>query len=207
MTKARNLLRQWGNRRHLHHTDFSIIANNCWAGFAYQEFGLPYNTPTIGMGFVDRDFIKFLENFDHYLSLTPEFIDPATARDYELRKKLRGHEIDYPVAILDDITIWFTHYKSKEEALTKWERRKKRINHDRLLVKWSQRYGNDPELMRRFLALPFRNKIAFVEPAAAYDDPHVVVVPELERLNREGGDETDYTLRRIDLLTLLNSLE
>lgn len=207
LTKARNLLRQWRKRRRLRHTDFSIIANNCWAGFAYQEYGLPYNTPTIGLFITDIDYIKFLERLDYYLSLPLEFVTPRAVPGYSASRKLYDKEIIYPIGRLDDIYIWFMHYASPEEARTKWERRKKRINHGRLLVKWSQRYGNDPELMHRFLALPFKNKIAFVEPAAAIDDPRVIVVPELERLNREGGDETDYTLRQIDILSLLNSIE
>lgn len=208
ITKARNLYEQWKMRRKLRCTDFSIISNNCWAGTAvYQPFGLKYNTPTVGLGFVDDDYIKFLEKFDYYLSLTPQFIDPQKAKNYELRKRLRGHEIDYPVAMLDDITIWFTHYQSASEALEKWERRKSRINRERILVKWSQRYGNDPGLLRRFLALPFKNKIAFVASAAECNNSQVIVVPELENLNIVGGDETESTLKKINITKILNSIE
>lgn len=199
-------MRQWQERRKLKVKDFSIISNNCWAGFAYQQFGLPYNTPTIGMGFVDDDYIKFLENFDYYISLTPVFINPKDAKDYPLRKKLHGKEIEYPVAKLDDITIWFTHYKTECEALQKWERRKERINREHLLIKWSQRYNQNPELLHRFLNLPFKNKIAFVEPTSPIEDPRVIKIPELTELNIKGGDETEYTLRRIDIYNLLNSL-
>ena len=55
-------------RRKLQYIDFSIISNNCWAGFVYSKFGLEYTTPTIGMGIVDDDYIKFLENMDYYSS-------------------------------------------------------------------------------------------------------------------------------------------
>lgn len=85
-------------RRKLQYIDFSIISNNCWAGFVYSKFGLEYTTPTIGMGIVDDDYIKFLENMDYYLNLTPQFIDPKSAKDYEIRRRLYGREIDYPVA-------------------------------------------------------------------------------------------------------------
>lgn len=207
ITKLKTAVSQWRERRKLKYTDFTIISNNCWAGFAYQQFGLPYNTPTIGMGFVDDDYLNFLEKFDYYISLTPEFINPQDAKDYNLRKRLRGGEIDYPVAKLGDITLWFTHYRTEEEALQKWERRKKRINRNRLLIKWSQRYNQDPELLRRFLNLPFKNKIAFVEPGSPIVDSRVIKVPELIELNAKGGDETDYTLRRIDVYKLLNSLK
>lgn len=206
--KLKNLYSQWRERRKLKSTDFTIISNNCWGGFIYQQFGLEYTTPTIGMGFIDDDYIKFLERLDYYLSLTPIFIDPKDAPDYDLRKKLRGgSEIDYPVAKLDNITLWFTHYHSKEEALVKWERRKQRINHKKLLIKWSQRYNQSPELLERFLSLPYTNKIAFVEPTSSIIHPQVIKVPELVELNRSGGDETEYTLKQIDKYKLLNSIK
>lgn len=204
--KLRTKYNQWQERRKLKYTDFSIISNNCWAGFAYQQFGLTYSTPTIGLGFVDNDYIKFLERLEYYLSLTPIFIDPKDAPDYDLRKKLRGSEIDYPVAKLDDIIIWFTHYHSSEEALEKWERRKKRINYNRLLIKWSQRYNQDPKLLYRFLDLPYKNKIAFVETSSPVNHPQVIRIPELAELNIKGGDETKYTLKQIDIYTILNSI-
>lgn len=208
ITKLKNNYIRRRRRSKLKYKDFTIISNNCWAGTAvYQPFGLKYNTPTVGMGFVDDDYIKFLERLDYYLSLTPEFISPETAKDYELRRKLRGGEIDYPVARLDDITLWFTHYHSMEEALDKWEKRKKRINRNRLLIKWSQRYNQDPKLLQRFLALPYKNKIVFVEPASRVDNNQVIVVPELTELNVKGGDETEYTLQRIDVYALLNSID
>lgn len=194
-------------RRKLQYIDFSIISNNCWAGFVYSKFGLEYTTLTIGMGIVDDDYIKFLENMDYYLNLTPQFIDPKSAKDYEIRRRLYGREIDYPVARLDDIVLWFTHYSSPKEALSKWERRKKRINKNRMLVKWSQRYNQSPALLERFLCLPFKNKIAFVEPSCPINDPRVIKIPELEELNVKGGDETESTLRLIDIYHLLNSLQ
>lgn len=200
-------MRQWLKRRKLHYKDFTIISNNCWAGTAvYQPFGLLYNTPTVGMGFVDDDYMKFLENFDYYISLKPEFINPKESKDYEFRRSAYGREIDYPVARLDDITLWFSHYKTVDEAMTKWERRKQRINRNRILVKWSQRRNQDPELLRRFLKLPFKNKIAFTVPASPIDDPRVVKVPELVEVIKNGGDETVSTLRHIDIYKLLNSI-
>lgn len=198
---------QWRERRRLSRTDFSIIANNCWGGFVYQRFGLPYTTPTVGMGMVDEDYFRFLGNLDYYISLTPQFIDPRESEHYEFRKRIYGREIDYPVARLDDITLWFTHYKSEKEALAKWERRKRKLNRDRLLVKWSQRFTHDPARLEQFLALPYKNKIAFVEPGFAIDHPDVVAVPELEYLNREGGDETEFTFSRINLYSLLDSMK
>ncbi len=53
----------WSRRRRLKHTDFSIISNNCWAGTAvYQPFGLKYNTPTVGLFFMDEDYICFFSS-------------------------------------------------------------------------------------------------------------------------------------------------
>lgn len=62
-------------------------------------------------------------------------------------------------------------------------------------------------LLERFLCLPFKNKIAFVEPSCPINDPRVIKIPELEELNVKGGDETESTLRLIDIYHLLNSLQ
>lgn len=208
--KVKTKYNQFVKRQKLKHKDVSIISNNCWAGSAfYQPYGLPYNTPTIGLGFLDADYMKFIQNLEYYLSITPEFVDPQTASGYSVRRKLYGREIDYPVARLDDIFIWFTHYKSQEEAFEKWERRKKRVNLNRILIKWSMRYNcpEDTQNLQRFLNLPYKYKIAFVPSSCTITSPDIVIVPELDTLNIVGGDETEATLRLINLTKMFNSLK
>lgn len=46
-----------------------------------------------------------------------------------------------------------------------------------------------------------------MEPSCPINDPRVIKIPELEELNVKGGDETESTLRLIDIYHLLNSLQ
>ncbi len=56
-------------QKKIKYKDFSIISNNCWAGFVYQSYNLPYNTPTIGMFIVSDDYIKLIGNLQHYMEI------------------------------------------------------------------------------------------------------------------------------------------
>ena len=47
-------------RIRLKNREFSILANNCWGGAVYDKYGLQYRTPTIGLWFAPKDFLKFL---------------------------------------------------------------------------------------------------------------------------------------------------
>lgn len=207
--KIRNKYNQWCERRKLKFTDFSIISNNCWAATAvYQPFGLKYNTPTVGLFFMDEDYILFLENLDSYLSSELKFIDVQESKYYD---KITSHgtkPVAYPIARLGgDIEIHFMHYHNAEEAAAKWHRRAARLNRQRLIIKMSLRdSGYDVnEMLKRFKALKFKNKICFTPDS---DDPDngIIHVPELAQLNLIGGDETEYTLRKINVYKLLNLL-
>ena len=55
-------------RRRLKNKNFTIICDNCWAGKVYQELGLPYQTPFVGLFVFSPDYIKMLKNLKHYLS-------------------------------------------------------------------------------------------------------------------------------------------
>ena len=52
-------------RKYLRNTDFSIICNNCWAGYVYRRFGLPYLTPTVGLYFFPEDFLKLCSDVNN----------------------------------------------------------------------------------------------------------------------------------------------
>lgn len=209
--KMRNARTKWDNkcttsarRKQLRNTDFTIISNNCWGGLVYQYFGLRYTSPTIGLFIMDDDYIKFLERLDYYLSLTLQFIPIDQSRYREKLISESTAKASYPIARLDDIEIHFLHYHSEEEARTKWEYRKKRINKDRLLVKMSQRSANDRSILDRFAALSYKNKICFTE--FEHVGPEFVYIPELKHLNIQGGDETPYVIEKVDLVEMVNEI-
>lgn len=107
----------------------TILSRNCWAGMCYHRLGLEFLSPTINMFFSGHDFNKFVANLDYYLSLPVELVE------------MRYQEIlkwDYPICRLgegdESIQLYFNHYNSFDYAKECWEKRKKRINYDKMLV-------------------------------------------------------------------------
>lgn len=210
--KLRNARTKWNNsrttaarRKQLRSTDFTIISNNCWGGLVYQYFGLPYTSPTVGLFIMDDDYIKFLERLDYYLSQPLQFITMEQSRYCEKLASESTAKAYYPIARLDDIEIHFLHYHSEEEARTKWEYRKKRMDKDRLLVKMSQRSANNRTILDRFAKLPYKNKICFTE--FEHVGPEFFYIPELKHLNIQGGDETPYVIGKVDLIEMINKMK
>lgn len=148
-------------RKKLKIFDFTIISNNCWGGTIYESYKLKKMSPTIGLFFMAEDYIKFLRNIHHYLNSELYFIEPEQSKyKEELSSDSRwGY---YPIGMLDDIELFFLHYHSRDEALQKWNRRCKRINWNKLLVKFNDQNGCTNKLIQDFINLPYKNKICFV---------------------------------------------
>lgn len=144
-------------RKKLRTTAFGIIANNCWGGEIYKYFDLPFNTPFIGLFLYPDCFLTLLENWKH--------ID---IQEITLGHSSKYHEapLSYPVGLLaKGIEIHFLHYKTVEEAESKWKRRAARLiqisNPDHLFVRFCDRDGATDSHFKRFAALPFSHKISF----------------------------------------------
>lgn len=133
------------NRKRLTNKDFSILCNNCVGGVILHELGERFNSPTVNLFFNTEDYIKFLENLDYYLQQSLVEIQSD-----------RG----YPVAKLDDITIYFMHYSTFDEAKRIWEKRTSRINQNNLYVILVQQNGCTEDLLKRFDNLPYEHKVA-----------------------------------------------
>ncbi|WP_287622101.1 DUF1919 domain-containing protein [Parabacteroides sp.] len=139
---------------------FTIISNNCWGGHVYRYFQLSYDSPTIGLYFFAEDYVKFVYDLRKYLEAEIRFV---TYRESRYKKELeRKGQTHCPIGVIDDIEIVFLHYKTPEEALEKWTRRKKRIHWDQLVFKMSEQNLCTAELLRKFDALPARRKLVFI---------------------------------------------
>lgn len=143
-------------KRSIKNKDFSIISNNCWAGRVYQYLDMPYLSPTAGLYFFAPDYIKFISDLRRYLDTPLRFITPEESKYYEEIKK--RNQTDKPIGILDDVEIVFLHYKTKEEAEEKWNRRKARVNYDNIILKFSRMNLCTEKEIEQFDSLPFRNK-------------------------------------------------
>ena len=72
------------------------------------------------------------------------------------------HQENVPIGLIDDVEVVFLHYKTFEEAVEKWNRRKSRINWDNLYIKMSFQNECKDEYVYEFDRLPYRNKLFFV---------------------------------------------
>ena len=135
-------------RKRLSNKDFSVIASNCNGCCILHDLGMRFNSPFVNLWMNPKDFIKLLKNTQHYMSCELSFT--------------KEEGISYPVGLLDDLRIYFEHYKSEQEAKAKWEERAKRINWENLFVMFSDRDGCTESDLKEFDQLPYPNKVVFV---------------------------------------------
>lgn len=174
----------------LKNNDFSIISSNCIGMFMYKDMGLKYLSPTINLSIRMNDFVKMAENLRWYME---QKVTRAETKE------------DYPVGYLGDVKIHFIHYTTFEEAVWKWEERKKRINWDNLFIAGAERDGCTYGTIRRFQQLPYKNKVIFTHvrypefPSAYYirgfeEEKEVGVITFFKEqfLKRRYLDDFDY---------------
>ena len=101
----------------------TILCSNCIGGMIYNNLGLKFMSPTINLWCDAEDLAKIAQRPEYYLSLDIEFVhdDPE-------------YKYDYPVGKLDDVYIYFTHYKTEEESAKKWYERRTRFNPDNVYI-------------------------------------------------------------------------
>ena len=129
----------------------SILCCNCTGGILSHDLGLQFRSPTVNLFMRAEDFIRFCENLKDYLAID-EFVE---CKDPEIIGART-----YPIAYLGDLTVFFVHYHSVEEAQKKWNERKKRINWDNIVIFNTDREGMTDILKDRFEALPYK-KVMF----------------------------------------------
>jgi uncharacterized protein (DUF1919 family) len=191
--------------KNLHNKSFSIFANNCAAGFIYQDSGLPYLTPTIGLFFYSPCYIKILQNF-HWINQPIRFVSKSK---YEKANLLRETNNDfYPIGIIgDNAEIHFLHYKSDQEAQEKWTRRLAKLNYDNLLIMYSVRDLATDEHVEEFCKLPFKNKLCIT--SKAYPELKEVMQLKMYRKKIElpaANHARINILRKINITEILNKI-
>ena len=169
------------NNKMLKNKDFTIISNNCWGGIIYRDFNLQYNSPTVGLFFMAKDYIKFIYDLENYMKGNLEFI---SLEDSKYRNYLKKLNYNSPIGKLKDIEIMFLHYNTEEEAEEKWNRRKQRINWNNIIYKFSDQNMCTFEELEMFSKFDAKNKICFTTrkynnidsiPIAKYKDSEVVL--------------------------------
>lgn len=150
------------NRKSLKNYDFSIIASNCTGGFLSHWLGLEFKTPFVNLFLDNNDFLTAMENFD-------EFIEGQII-------ELKNNPHSYPIGVgVHGEKIHFSHYPDFKTAIEFWEKRKPRLDRERMIIMLSnlgcgiesaektkkEIYNEELKVINRFNLLPFKNKIVF----------------------------------------------
>ena len=163
-----------------------IITNNCYGLKYYSLRKIEYNTCFIGLFIFAPCYIKLLENFNNIMNL------PLT----KCVKSKYINNPSYPVGMLDnDIEIHFMHYSSFKEAYDKWNRRKQRmLDIEECTIKMDDRDGYTEEIGRKFINLPYSNKLLFL-PIKNFFPSKYVIKTHYKNMCPNGKKlEEDYTL-------------
>ena len=155
-------------RTRLKVSDFSILCSNCIGGVIYHRLGKEYKSPTINLWMSQCDFLKFVCNLKEYLHYNLVFIES---------------EYTYPVALLGDVTIYFNHYKTEEDARKCWDKRKKRIDYEKLYIIMYDRDGISEEDIRQLESVTCKNKIVLSDD----EHPNLEYVKKLVPSGKEDG--------------------
>ena len=189
-------------RTKLLNDNFSIISNNCWGGVIYQKLNLPYLSPTVGTYFYAEDYIKFLSNLEYYLSITPKIIPINQSKYSKELSELKVYKY-FPIGVIDDIEIIFLHYRSDQEAISKWERRKKRINMENLIIKFNDQNQCTYEHLKKFESLEYDNKICFT--AKEYYGCENLIVVKQKKSDFIKSD-ISFFKKPIDIIKYINNI-
>ena len=159
-------------------TPFAIVSNNCWGAHVYQQLGLPYSTPFVGLFLRPACYTTLLGDFDRIVRGELKFVDESRYPDINAK---RAAGTKHPIAILADaVEVNFLHEKTEAEARDKWQRRVARMPADpsRRFYKFCDFDRPSDDALRAFDALPLPHKVMFV--AKPLDVTSAIFVPSSE---------------------------
>lgn len=193
-------------KKNINKRKFTIISNNCWGGEVYESYNLIKQSPTVGLFIMAADYIKFISNIKYYLNKKLVFIDPFESKYLSEVKNSKGYG-SYPVAKLGDIEIFFMHYSSQQQVISKWNRRIKRINWDHILYKFNDQNGCTQKDIEDFENLPLEHKICFTvrNDFACYPDVVKIKAPKNHKFIR-ASYEPFGSNKAININKLINEL-
>lgn len=165
------------NRGLLKNKDFTILSNNCVGSLISHDLNQKFLTPTVNLFMGTEDFMKFISNLDYYLELKV------------VEKKLNNE--NYPVGLLGDISIHFMHYKNIDDAIKKWDIRKKRINKENLFILMVDNDDCSYETIEKFKELSFESKIFLTNKLINKNENFIKHIKGFEKYNYL-GDLTMY---------------
>lgn len=152
-------------RKILNLSNVTLLSQNCIGGVMYHDCNVEFLSPTINLYMEPSDFISFVNNMELFLCTKPTMT--------------MGE--NYPVGCLEDqLKINFMHYKTEEEALTKWETRKERIVKDRIFVICIERDGFKDEHYKAFKKIKYP-KALFTIRKELKNDPECIYIAKFRK--------------------------
>ena len=147
-------------RKRVRCLDFTIISSNCWGSRIYDELGLPYSTPFVGLFLYAPCYLRLLGRLDYYLGQNLVFKKMSRYSAANERREATSNY--YPIGVLGgDVEIQFLHYETESEALDRWRRRLGRMHRTNLFVAFTDRDLCDESHLVEFDQLGYSQKVVF----------------------------------------------
>jgi len=193
------------NHLFIKHDDFTIISNNCWGTFIYKKYGLPYFSPFVNLVIFAPDYIELLENLSINTLEDISFIKYQDSKYKDELMRLGIEKDSYPIGLLNGkYELHFLHYPSEKDAKQKWLRRIKRMNFDKVIVKFSDGDLFEENMMKRFDNLQFKNKIAFVSKKFP-SSPSAIILQKFKGKDRV-HDEWKNSDKEFNVTSFINNM-
>lgn len=186
----------------------TILSNDCWGGMVYNALGLPFCSPLINTYCEAESYFKLIQ-------------DPFFYFEQPLRMKGEGipRENVFPLGWIGEgdrrIEIQFMHEPSFQVAEEKWNKRRERVNEDRVFVK-AAIDGREPrreEYLSVFEQLPHNKMCLYSRETNVKDvvymkrfewDWYNKSLNTLYAWNKFAGWFQVHALKVVDVLKLLN---
>lgn len=189
------------NNKKIKNKDITIISNNCWGGIFYRNNNLEYLSPTLGLFFMAEEYIKFIYNIRYYIEQDITFINIEQSKYKNYLKKLNYNS---PIGKIDDLEIMFLHYKNEDEAKEKWNRRKERINWNKIIYKFSDQNMCTYKHLQQFNEFNAKNKICFT--TRKYENLDTIQIKEFEKYENVVDDIKKYK-KYFDIYKFINNIK
>ncbi len=150
------------NRRRLKNRSASVLSQNCVGCVISHDLGCRFNSPTVNLYLSCEDFLTLVEELDSFEGKEIAFLET---------------DDPFPVGVISagqkSITVYFVHYRTREEAREKWHTRFQRIDRENIRVIMTDRDGFSEDTLERFRKLPYK-KLLFT--AKELNIPEAVTV-------------------------------
>lgn len=154
----------------------TIITNNCYGIQYYSDNNVDYNTPFIGLFMYAPCYIKFLENYQHFINI--DMVENKLSR--------YGIHFTYPIGNIAGCEIHFHHEKNFNDAKAKWDRRKARMaEFKKCILKLCDRDLFNSDILQRFVDLDHPKKILFISNKWNYSEKSNNTIIVKTRYNNE----------------------